>query len=157
MTRSDGTKSIADTALQEFHAGGGFLFPFRQGYDAMRSILKRAHQDVWRRDEELLGALVPYLLRQGQALRAKSYMTAVDLEFERTNISTIADLLLALHLGEPVSDRKLRTWRRLERILPVSEPLLYGLYFNSMMAMFVRLGHTSDAWIVGQPAISCYR
>ena len=146
-----------DAVLQDFHSGGGFLFPFRQGYDAMRVILERAPKEVWRRDEEFLGALILYLVKQGQALRAKSYMTAVDLEFEKTDYSTISELLLALHLGEPVSEEKLREWRRLERSLSLSEPLLSGLYFNAMMAMQVRLGHVSEARIAGQQAISCYR
>ncbi len=145
------------TALAAFHAGGGFLFPFRRGYDDLGTLLEHLPKDAWRRDEAVLGGLVLYLVKQGQAQRAKSYLTAAKLDFEKTDQFQIMELLLALHLGEPVSEQKLRQWRRLERSLPISEPLLLGLYFNAMMAMFVRLGRISDARIAGQQAISCYR
>jgi DNA-binding CsgD family transcriptional regulator len=144
-------------ALEAFRNGGGFLFPFRHGYSALERLLERMPTDAWRHDEGALGGLVLLLLKRGQAARAKSYLTAVDLEFEKTDHFTVLELLLALHLGEPVSDRKLRSWRRLERTLPLSEPLLLGLYYNAMMAMLVRLGRTADARVTGQQAISCYR
>ncbi len=144
-------------ALRELHRGGGFLYPFRHGYGALERLLERMPVDAWRRDEAVLGGVVMLLVKRGQAARAKSYLTAVELEFDKTDQFTVLELLLALHLGEPVSERKLRNWRRLERTLPISEPLLLGLYYNSMMAMYVRLGRPADARVTGQQAISCYR
>lgn len=133
------------------------LFPFRHGYPRLGELLDAMPPGEWRRDEAVLGALVLHLLKLGQAARAKSYMNAKGLEFERSYRFEIIDLLLALHLGEPVSEAKLASWRRLERALPVSEPLLLGLYYNAMMAMFVRLGRLEEAAVAGQQAISCYR
>lgn len=155
MNMTDSRESLA--ALEDFHRGGGFLFPFRHGYSALERLLEQMPADAWRRDEAVLGGLVLLLVKRGQAARAKSYLTAVDLEFEKTDQFTVLELLLALHLGEPVGERKLRSWRRLERTLPISEPLLLGLYYNAMMAMLVRLGRTADARVTGQQAISCYR
>ena len=155
-TTNDDTEA-ARAALDAFHRGGGLLYPFRHGYAALERLLDQAPSDAWRRDEAVLGGLVMLLVKRGQAARAKSYLAAVDLDFEKTDQFTVLELLLALHLGEPVGERKLRSWRRLERSLPLSEPLLLGLYYNAMMAMLVRLGHTADARITGQQAISCYR
>lgn len=144
-------------ALRTFKAGGGMLFAFRQGYEALGEILNDLPQDAWRNDEEVLGGFVLYLLKQGQAARAKSYLHASTLNFEKSYRFDVLDLLLALHLGEPVGDEKLTLWRRLERELPVVDPLMLGLYYNSMMAMFVRLGRVAQARVAGQQAISCFR
>lgn len=145
------------SALQAYHDGGGATFPFRHGYAALGAVLDAMPPETWRRDEAVLGGLVLYLVKRGQAARAKSYLYAVNLDFEKTYLFDLMELLLSLHMGEPVSGAKLATWRRLERILPLSEPLLLGLYYNAMLAMLVRLGQVEDARVVGQQAISCYR
>lgn len=145
------------SAAAEIRHGGGLLFPLRHGYARLGVLLDALPPDAWRRDEAILGALVLHFVKHGQATRAKSYLYAVNLTFERTYRYDVVDLLLALHLGEPVSDEKLASWRRLERVLPLSEPLLQGLYHNAMMAMFVRLLRPDDARVAGQQAISCYR
>ena len=150
--------SPADASvLKAFHDQGGLLFPFLQGYERLGEMLDRMPPDAWRRDDAVLGGLVLYLVKHGQSRRAKSYLTAVDLDFEKSERFTILELLLALHLGGPVSEAQLRRWRRLERTLPISEPLLLGLYYNAMTSMLVRLGHQSEARITAQQAISCYR
>ncbi len=133
------------------------LFPFLQGYPKLGELLEAMPPDAWRRDEAVLVALIIYLLKHGQSSRAKSYLRATNLEFDKTYIFEFADLLLGLHLGETVSDRKLTIWRRLERSIPVTQPLMLGLYHNSMMAMYVRLLRPEDARLAGQQAMSCYR
>lgn len=133
------------------------LFPFFHGYDELGVLLDALPRNEWRRDEAVLGSLILHLVKHGHASRAKSYLNAAHLEFEKTYQFDVLDLLLALHLGEPVSKEKLTLWRRLERTLPVSEPLLLGLYYNAMMAMFVRMSRLEDARVAGQQAISCYR
>ena len=133
------------------------LYPFLHGYHRLGELLDALPPDAWREDEGILGALFMHLVKNGQAVRAKSYLNAVNLEFERTYQFDVLNLLLALHLGEPVSDEKLAEWRRLERALPLNDPLMLGLYYNSMMAMFVRLMRHDDARTAGQQAISCYR
>lgn len=145
------------TPAQQIRDGGGMLYPFRHGYHRLGELLDALPPDAWRKDEGVLGALVLHLVKNGQAVRAKSYLHAASLEFERTFQYDVLDLLLALHLGEPVSDEKLSGWRRLERALPLNDPLLLGLYYNAMMAMFVRLMRHEDARTAGQQAISCFR
>lgn len=147
----------ASEARKEFIRGGGLIYPFRHGYAKLAHLLDKLQPDEWRQDEAVLGGLVMHLLKSGQASRAKSYLHAVNLEFEKTYQFELLDLLLALHLGEPVSDNKLASWRRLERALPISNALLQGLYYNAMMAMLVRLLRLEDARVAGQQAISCYR
>ena len=145
------------SALQALRQGGGMLFPFRNGYEDLAALLNAVPHDAWRQDEAVLGGLVVHFVKNGQIARAKSYMRAHDLQFDKTYRYEFLDLLLAIHLGESVSNRKLASWRRLERRLPLSEPLLQGLYYNAMMVMHVRIGSLEDARIAGQQAISCYR
>lgn len=149
--------TTGDAALDAFREGGGILFPFRNGYAALGKLLDAMPPEEWRRDEAVLGGLVLYLVKQGQAARAKSYLTAANLAFEKTDLFDFLELLLALHMGEIVSARNMTAWRRLERSLPVTEPLLLGLYYNAMMAMWVRLSQVNEARVAAQQAISCYR
>lgn len=146
-----------EKALDTLRQGGGMLYPLHNGYGEMGVLLDTIPMDAWRSDESVLGGLVLYLLKQGQTGRAKSYLRARNLEFKKTYQFEVLELLLALHLGEKVSERKLTDWRRLERKLPLADPLLLGLYYNAMMAMFVRIGRLEDARVAGQQAISCYR
>lgn len=147
----------ANTALVALYENGGMLFPFRKGYAALGELLKAMPADAWRKDEAVLGGLILHLVKNGHAARAKSYLTASHFEFKKTYKFEILKLLLALHLGDPVSIAQLASWRRLERELPVSEPLLLGLYYNAYMAMLVRVGRLNEARVAGQQAVSCYR
>ncbi|MBQ58210.1 hypothetical protein CL642_04390 [bacterium] len=144
-------------AFDELHNGGGILYPFRNGYEKLAVLLETVPSDAWRYDEPVLGGLVLYLLKQGQAIRAKSYLRARDLQFEKTYRFEFLELMVALHLGERVSEKKLTTWRRLERKLPLQDTLLLGLYYNVLMAMFVRVGNLEEARNAGQQSISCFR
>ena len=116
------------SALDALHEGGGILYPFRNGYEKLASLLEAVPTDTWRHDESVLGGLVLCLLKQGQAARAKSYLRARDLRFEKTYSFEFLELMVALHLGEHVTEKKLTTWRRLERKLPLRDTLLLGLY-----------------------------
>ena len=53
-------------ALAELHEGGGILYPFRNGYEKLASLLEIVPNDNWRYDESVLGGLVLYLLKQEQ-------------------------------------------------------------------------------------------
>ncbi len=144
-------------AYEEIWEGGGILFPFRNGYERLSLLLDVLPNEAWRHDEAVLGGLVLYLLKNGQVARAKSYLRARNLLFEKTYRHEFLELLVALHLGERVSENKMTIWRRLERKLPLQDMLLLGLYYNAMMAMLVRIGNLEDARGAGQQAISCFR
>lgn len=157
MSSGDMATHDQEQALKALRRGGGMLFPFLNGYEELTRLLNAVPPEAWRYDEAVLGGLVVHFVKNGQIARAKSYLRARDLQFERSYRYEFLELLLAIHLGETVSNRQLAAWRRLERRLPLSEPLLQGLYYNSMMVMHVRIGGLEDARIAGQQAISCYR
>ncbi len=144
-------------AIDEFYNGGGLLYPFRNGYKKLAGILEILPLDAWRYDESVLGGLVVYLVKQGQAARAKSYLRAHNLQFKKTYRFEFLELMVALTLGERVSEKELRIWHRLERKLPLGDTLLLGLYYNVLMAMFVRVGKLEEARNFGQQSISCFR
>ena len=144
-------------ALRLYENAGGAMFPFLHGYAGLGSILDKMPEEFWRQHESVLGGLIFHLTKRGQAGRAKSYFEAGDLEFERGPKFELYGLLLALHLGDPVTPEALAKWRRLERQLPVAQPLLEGLYFNAMTVMHVRIERTDEARVSAQQAISCFR
>jgi len=144
-------------AIDELYNGGGILYPFRNGYKKLAGILEILPPDAWRYDESVLGGLVLYLVKQGQAARAKSYLRAHNLQFRKTYRFEFLELMVALHLGERVSEKELTMWRRLERKLPLRDTLLLGLYYNVLMAMLVRVGELEEARNAGQQSISCFR
>lgn len=80
------------------------LYPFLHGYHRLGELLDALPPDAWPKDEGILGALFMHLVKNGQAVRAKFYLNAVNLKFERTYQFDVLNLLLALYLGEPVSD-----------------------------------------------------
>jgi len=144
-------------ALDELKNGGGILYPFRNGYEKLSEILTSITPETWRYDETVLGGLVLHLVKQGQAARAKSYLRARNLKIQKTYQFEFLELMVALHLGEKINENQITVWRRLERKLPLQDTLLIGLYYNVMMAMFVRIGNLEDAKNAGQQAISCFR
>lgn len=144
-------------ALDELQNGGGILYPFRHGYEKLGIIISSLPKESWRYNEVVLGGLVLYLVKQGQAARAKSYLRARNLKIEKTYQFEFLELMVELHLGEKIDERKITLWRRLERKLPLHDTLLLGLYYNVIMAMFVRIGKHADAKNAGQQAISCFR
>ena len=144
-------------ALRLFHEAGGALFAFRHGYEPLGEILDLLPEDAWRADEAVLGALVFYLVKQGRAARAQSFLNAEDLAFEKSRMFEIYPLLTAIHLGAVVSSERLAIWTHLERRLPVSDPLLEGLYHNAMLVLHVRLRSFDKARETAGRAISCYR
>lgn len=147
----------AQQAINEILEGGGILYPFRNGYQNLAALLEVLPDEAWRQNEAVLGGLVFLLLKQGQIGRAKSYLRARNLTFEPTYRSEVLELLVTLHLGEHVSERKLADWRRLERKLPLQNTLLLGLYYNALLAVLVRLGKLDEARKTGLQAISCFR
>ena len=64
----------AQIALDELKNGGGILYPFRNGYEKLSKILNSIPPETWRYNEAVLGGLVLYLVKQGQAARAKSFL-----------------------------------------------------------------------------------
>lgn len=148
---------VTQRPIDELHAGGGILYPFLNGYEKLATILENMPAEAWREDETALAALVLYLSKQGQAARAKTYLRARDLRFEKTYQFEFLELVVALHSGERVSERKVNNWRRLERTIPLQETLLLGLYYNAFMAVLVRIGDLERARTAGQQAISCFR
>ena len=46
------------SALDVLHEGGGILYPFRNGYEKLASLLETVPTDTWRYDESVLGVLV---------------------------------------------------------------------------------------------------
>ena len=144
-------------ALDIFDASGGDLFAFRYGYDDVARILDVAPQRLWSRHENLLGAYILYLAKQGRARRAQALLKDPNLTFVPTYRSLVYPLILAIHLGDPISSEQLDHWMTIESRLPDDNPLLEGLYYNCVMVYLVRHGRVKEARTVAQRAIAAYQ
>ncbi|MEM0934305.1 MAG: LuxR C-terminal-related transcriptional regulator [Pseudomonadota bacterium] len=144
-------------ALARFEAAGGGLFVFHHGYGPLAEVLAAMPDGLWRHNEAVLGALSFHLAKQGRAARAHAHLTDPGLTFAPSARFAIYELLIAIHLGDPVRADDLERWRMAERRLPLAEPLLEGLYYNGMLVLLVRAGRLSEARAMGLRAIGAYR
>ncbi|MEM1430029.1 MAG: LuxR C-terminal-related transcriptional regulator [Pseudomonadota bacterium] len=147
----------ADRATALFEAAGGGLFVFQHGYAPLAEVLAALPDGHWRHHESILGALTFHLAKKGRAARAHAHLSDPDLTFERSARFTIYELLVAVHLGDPLHSDDLERWTLAERRLPLNEPLLEGLYYNGMLVVLVRAGRLKQARAMGQRAIGAFR
>ena len=140
-----------------FETAGGDQFAFRNGFDALGQVLAVMPSDHWRRNEAAFCSWVVYLCKFGQAARASGHLNDPDLEFDKTVRFTIVELLVAIHLGDPIDSADIERWIYLERTLPIAEPLTSGLYYNAMLAILVRVGRLTEARSFGVRAISAFK
>lgn len=140
-----------------FDRAGGDMFVFRHGYDALGVVLDAMPEGHWRIHESALCALVFYLAKHGRAARAHVHLCDPTLTFARTARFTIAELLTAIHLGDPIRSDDLERWILLERRLPVFDPLVEGLYYNAMLVVLVRVGRLTEARSMGLRSITAFR
>lgn len=144
-------------AMGRFEASGGDLFPFLHGYPALAKIVEAAPERLWRDNEAYLGALCFHLCKQGRAGRARACLMDPSLRFRPTIRTECSDLLISIHLGDPITDEDIARWQTLERRLPLDAPLREGLYHNAMLANLVRLNRLTEAHTAGRRALESYR
>lgn len=148
-----------DLALGDglFDAAGGDQFAFRSGFDALGLVLGAMPEDHWRQSETVFCSWVVYLCKFGQAARAFAHIKDTGLVFEKTVRFTIVELLVTIHLGDPVRADDIERWTYLERRLPISDPLASGLYCNGMLVTLVRVGRLREARLYGLRALAAFR
>jgi DNA-binding CsgD family transcriptional regulator len=146
-----------EVATRLFVQSGGDLFAFNYGYEDLGRVLEAMPDGIWRHHETLLGAYILFLAKQGRAGRAQAHLDDPELSFEPTYRSETYRLMLAIHLGDPVSPEQLDQWIAIERRLPLSDPLREGLYYNCILVFLVRHGRIKDARVAARRAISAYR
>ena len=140
-----------------FERAGGDQFAFQNGFDALGLVLAAMPEDHWRQSEAAFCGWVVYLCKFGQAARASAHIHDPELTFEKTVRFTIVELLVTIHLGDPVRIADIERWTYLERRLPISDPLASGLYCNAMLVILVRVGRLREARAFGLRAIAAFR
>ena len=140
-----------------FDEAGGDQFAFKNGFDALGEVLSAMPSEHWRDHEAALCGLVVYLCKFGQAARAHAHLTDPNLTFDKTVRFTIVELLVTIHLGDPIRADDIERWTFLERRLPISNPLIAGLYCNAMLVILVRVGRLKEARSFGVRAIAAFR
>lgn len=135
----------------------GPYFGYFHGHENMSRIVDNLPDGAVQKSEVFLLATCFSLVKSGQSLRARSLLDRVRPQFRQTYISRLADLAVAIFLAEDITDRKLRDWEQLELEIPVSSSLEYGIYFNSMVIILMRLDRLEQARLMALKAIQAYR
>jgi len=140
-----------------FEEAGGDQFAFQNGFDALGEVLSAMPEEHWRNHEAALCGFVVYLCKFGRAAQAHAHLTDPNLTFSKTVRFTIAELLVTIHLGDPILTSDVERWKFFERRLPISNPLASGLYCNAMLVILVRVGRLKEARSFGLRAITAFR
>lgn len=148
-----GKISEAEKALV---ASGGVLYAFFHGYESLADILDVVPEGAHRTSEAFLGAYCVFLVKEGRARRAKALLDDEENRYTKTFLSDLIGLLVAIHLGEDLSDNQISRWRMLEGRLPVGQPIYDGLYYNCMLVILVRLNRIAQARNIGRQALESY-
>lgn len=138
-------------------AGGGALYPFYHGYSSLARIIEAAPEEAFLTSEVFLGALCLLLVKQGRAHRARALLNDIQIQFKKTYLFDLYELLVSIHLSEDLHDEQITKWNRLEGHLPIDQPLYDGLYYNCMLVIWVRLNRIAQAHTIAAQAIESYK
>lgn len=132
------------------------LFAFTLGYDALDRIFASAPEGVAQKSELFLAAICLNLTKHGRARRAHALLLDSNIEFKKTYLFDLTEIMVHIHLGENISEDRLKEWQRLEGRLPIDRPLYSGLYYNCMLSFYVRLNMLAQAKMIGAQALESY-
>ena len=137
-----GETSAAEALLE---ANGGPLFAFVHGYDALNDLLASVKDSTIFSSPLLLSCYCFSLVKLGRARRASAVLESSSKTFPTAFQREFMELIVFVHISDPVRESQFRRWKRLEGLLPVGQPLYDGLYYNSMAIVLVRLNKLTQA------------
>lgn len=135
---------------------GGATYPFYHGYESLARIIDAVPESAHLDSEVFLGAYCIFLVKEGRARRAQALLKDRRIRFKKTFLFDFFDFLVAIHLGDDLSEEQLTRWTLLEGRLPVDQPLYDGLYYNCMLVTTVRLNQMANAKEIARQALESF-
>jgi DNA-binding CsgD family transcriptional regulator len=154
-----------DSALEVYARAGGMFFGGRHGYQALERILERFGPDWERRAEALFLARNTLMVKAGKPrealLRLDSQYPGLPVDLRRLRLShrplaLLARLDICVCMDEPPPLDIVRSWGRLEALLPADDAWPRGFLFNMMTLGFLQTDALVEAERLANEALAVY-
>jgi len=146
-----------DQAEALLDTNGGPLFSFVHGYEALNRLVTAAAESVLNSNQMLLSCYCFSLIKSGRARRASAILESRRGIFQSVFLRDLMEIVVFVHMSDPVTDDQYRRWKQLEDLLPIDQPLYDGLYYNSMAIVLVRLNRLAQARSFALRSLESYR
>jgi DNA-binding CsgD family transcriptional regulator len=152
-------------AIEVFNAAGGMFFGYRQGYQALETVLQKFGPHWETRTESLFFARLYLSVKSGRSREALVRLEAqhpglpVDLRRMRLSHRPYAVLMrldISLDIDETPPLDVISSWERLGGLFAPGDDMALGILYNTMAIGFLQAGALVQAQEVAREALALY-
>jgi DNA-binding CsgD family transcriptional regulator len=152
-------------AVEVFNAAGGMFFGYRQGYQALETVLKKFGPDWEERTESLFFARLYLMVKSGQAreafMRLESQCPGLPVDLRRMRLShrpyaVLMRLDISLDHDDTPPLEVISSWERLGALFAPGDDMALGILYNTMAIGFLQAGALVQAQELAQDALAVY-
>jgi DNA-binding CsgD family transcriptional regulator len=152
-------------AIEVFNAAGGMFFGYRQGYQALATVLQKFGPEWEARTESLFFARLYLLVKSGQSrealMRLESQYPGLPVDLRRMRLShrpyaVLMRLDVSLDVDETPPLDVISSWERLGGLLAPGDDIALGILYNTMVIAFLQSGALVQAQEVAREALTLY-
>jgi len=152
-------------AIEVFNAAGGMFFGYRQGYQALESVLQKFGPDWEARTESLFFARLYLIVKSGRSrealMRLESQHPGLPVDLRRMRLShrpyaVLMRLDISLDIDETPPLDVISSWERLGGLFAQGDDIALGILYNTMAIGFLQAGALVQAQEVSREALALY-
>lgn len=152
-------------AIEVFNAAGGMFFGYRQGYQALETVLQKFGPDWETRTESLFFARLYLSVKSGRSrealMRLESQYPGLPVDLRRMRLShrpyaVLMRLDVSLDVDETPPLDVISSWERLGGLLVPGDDMALGILYNTMVIGFLQAGALVQAQEVAREALALY-
>jgi DNA-binding CsgD family transcriptional regulator len=152
-------------AIEVFNAAGGMFFGYRQGYQALETVLQKFGPDWETRTESLFFARLYLIVKSGQSrealMRLESQYPGLPVDLRRMRLShrpyaLLMRLDISLDNDETPPLDVISSWERLGGLFAPGDDIALGILYNTMAIGFLQAGALVQALKVAREALALY-
>ena len=152
-------------AVEVFNAAGGMFFGYRQGYQALETVLQKFGPDWEVRAENLFFARLYLMVKSGQSrealMRLESLYPGLPVDLRRMRLShrpyaVLMRIDISLDSDETPPLEVISSWERLGALFAPGDDLALGILYNTMAIGFMQAGALVQAQELAQEALAVY-
>jgi DNA-binding CsgD family transcriptional regulator len=152
-------------AIEVFDAAGGMFFGYRQGYQALKTVLQKFGPEWETRTESLFFARLYLIVKSGQSrealMRLESQYPGLPVDLRRMRLShrpyaLLMRLDISLDNDETPPLDVVSSWERLGGLFAPGDDMALGILYNTMAIGFLQTGALVQALEVAREALALY-
>jgi DNA-binding CsgD family transcriptional regulator len=152
-------------AVEVFNAAGGMFFGYRQGYQALETVLRKFGPEWEARTENLFFARLYLMVKSGQSrealMRLESQYPGLPVDLRRMRLShrpyaVLMRLDISLDIDETPPLEVISSWGRLGGLFAPDDDLALGILYNTMAIGFLQAGALVQAHELAHEALNAY-